>query len=83
VKLAAKLTGWQIDIRSLGQIEKEAVLLRDLPGVGEKTLASLREHGFLTLKDIVRGGLEKLAQVEGIGPKMAERILKKAKEKLD
>jgi len=83
VKLAAKLTGWQIDIRSLGQIEKEAILLRDLPGVGEKTLASLREHGFLTLKDIVRGGLEKLAQVEGIGPKMAERILKKAKEKLD
>jgi len=83
VKLAAKLTGWQIDIRSLGQIEKEAHLLRDLPGVGEKILASLRKHGFLTLKDIVRGGLDKLSQVEGIGPKMAERILKRAQEKLD
>ncbi|MCD6574312.1 transcription termination/antitermination protein NusA [Candidatus Aerophobetes bacterium] len=83
VKLAAKLTGWQIDIRSLGQIEKEAHLLQDLPGVGEKILASLRKHGFLTLKDIVRGGLEKLSQVEGIGPKMAERILKRAQEKLD
>ena len=83
VKLAAKLTGWQIDIRSMGQIEKEAVLLRDLPGVGEKTLVALREHGFLTLKDIVRGGLEKLVKVEGIGPKVAERILKKAQEKLD
>jgi len=83
VKLAAKLTGWQIDIRSLGQIEKETALLQDLPGIGEKTLASLKKHGFLTLKDIVRGGLEKLAQVEGIGPKMAERILQRAKERLN
>lgn len=83
VKLAAKLTGWQIDIRSLDQIERETILLHDLPGIGEKTLISLKEHGFLTLKDIVRGGREELAKVEGIGPKMAERILKKAQEKLD
>jgi len=80
VKLAAKLTGWQIDIRSVGQIEKETVFLKDLPGVGEKTLISLREHGFLTLKDIVRGGLESLAKVEGIGPKLAEKILERAKQ---
>ncbi|MBE0477742.1 transcription termination/antitermination protein NusA [Candidatus Aerophobetes bacterium] len=83
VKLAAKLTGWQIDVRSLGQIEKEEALLHDLPGIGEKTLTSLREHGFLTLKDIVRGGFEKLTEVEGIGPKLAEKMLKKAQEKLD
>jgi len=82
VKLAAKLTGWQIDIRSLGQIEREEVLLQNLPGIGAKTLISLREHGFLTLKDIVRGGLEKLVEVEGIGSKTAQRILEKAQEKL-
>lgn len=80
VKLVAKLTGWQIDIRSLGQIEREADFLRDLPGVGEKTLISLQKHGFLTLKDIVRGGLKNLAEVEGIGPKIAEKILKRAQE---
>lgn len=80
VKLAAKLTGWQIDIRSLGQIEREAAFLKDIPGVGEKTLVSLRENGFLTLKDILRGGVKKLAKVEGIGPKMAEKIFKKAQE---
>jgi len=80
VKLVAKLTGWQIDIRSLGQIERETAFLRDLPGIGEKTLISLRKHGFLTLKDIVRGGLKSLARVEGIGPKMAEKILKRAQE---
>ncbi len=80
VKLVAKLTGWQIDIRSLGQIEKETALLKGLPGVGEKTIMTLKEHGFLTLKDIVRGGLDNLAKVEGIGPKLAEKILKKAQE---
>jgi N utilization substance protein A len=83
VKLAAKLTGWQIDIRSLGQIEREQVMLHDLPGVGAKMLLALQEGGFLTLKDIVRGGVEKLASIEGIGPTMAERILKRAKEKLE
>jgi len=82
VKLVAKLTGWQIDIRSLGQIEREEVFLQNLPGIGLKTLISLREHGFLTLKDIVRGGLEKLVEVEGIGSRTAQRILEKAQEKL-
>ncbi len=82
VKLVAKLTGWQIDIRSLGQIEREEILLQNLPGIGSKTLISLREHGFLTLKDIVRGGLEKLVEVEGIGSRTAQRILEKAQEKL-
>lgn len=81
VKLAAKLTGWQIDVRSAGQMEREAQLLLSIPGVGEKVLFSLRQHGFLTLKDIVRGGIGALVKVEGVGPALAEKIWKKAKEK--
>jgi len=80
VKLAAKLTNWQIDIRSLEQIEKEANLLKTLPGIGRKTLIALREKGFLTLKDIRRGGVEGLSKVNGVGPKTAEKILEKVKE---
>jgi len=80
VKLAAKLTNWQIDIRSLEQIEKEADLLGTLPGIGEKTIIALREKGFLTLKDIKRGGAEGLLKVDGVGPKIAEKILEKVKE---
>ncbi len=57
VKLAAKLTGWQIDIRSLGQIEEESAFLRELSGVGEKILIGLKQAGFLTHKDIIRGGI--------------------------
>ncbi len=77
VKLAAKLTGWQIDIRSLGQIIEEVTFLKRLTGVGEKTLLSLREAGFLTKKDILRGGVEGLCKVKGIGAKTAEKILEK------
>lgn len=80
VKLAAKLTGWQIDIRSVGQIKEEAVFLKDIPGVGEKIVESLKQAGFLTVKDIVREGTENLLKVPGIGPKTAERIFTKAKE---
>jgi N utilization substance protein A len=80
VKLAAKLTGWQIDIRSVGQIKEEATFLKDLPGVGEKIVGSLKQEGFLTVKDIVREGTEGLLKVPGIGPKTAKRIFNKAKE---
>ena len=83
VKLAAKLTGWQIDIRSVGQIKEEAAFLKDLPGVGEKIVGSLKQAGFLTVKDIVREGTEDLLKVPGIGPKTAERIFNKAKEIAD
>ena len=80
VKLAAKLTGWQIDIRSLGQIEEESAFLRELSGVGEKTLIGLKQAGFLTTKDIIRGGIVGLCKVSGIGPKLAEKIFDRAKE---
>ena len=74
VKLAAKLTGWQIDIRSLGQIDREVVFLKKLPGIGEKTFKALREAGFITAKDIIRGGTEGLSRVTGIGEKTAKLI---------
>lgn len=80
VKLAAKLTGWQIDIRSLGQIEEESAFLRELSGIGEKTLIGLKQAGFLTHKDIIRGGIEGLCKVSGIGPKLAEKIFERVKE---
>ncbi len=83
VKLAAKLTGWQIDIRSVGQIKEEAAFLKDIPGIGEKIVESLKQAGFLTVKDIVREGIEDLLKVPGIGPKTAERIFNKAKEIAD
>lgn len=78
VRLASKLTGWQIDVRSLGQIEREEDFLKKIPGIGEKTLEALKEAGLLTLKDILRGGKKELLKVPGVGEKIAEKILGEA-----
>jgi len=80
VKLAAKLTGWQIDIRSLGQMDRETTFLQQLPGIGEKIVNALRQAGFISVKDIIRGGVEGLSRVTGVGEKTAQRILDGAKE---
>lgn len=77
-RLAAKLTGWKIDIKIM---EKTAAL--SIPGVGEKTTQKLAEGGFKTLEDIAGADIEKLVAVKGIGKKTAEKILKLAKKKVE
>lgn len=74
VRLASKLTGWKLEVRSLSQ----KVPLSDLEGVGEKTEEILRAAGITTLKDILKSSVEVLAEIKGIGPKTAEKIMSSA-----
>ena len=74
VRLASKLTGWKLEARSLSQ----KVPLSDLEGVGEKTEEILRAAGITTLKDILKSTIENLAEIKGIGPKTAEKIMSSA-----
>ena len=83
VRLAAKLTGWKIDV--IGAVltaegAKEESKLEDLEGVGEKTAQALRDAGFNTPEDIFNSSVEKLTEVEGIGEKTAEKIFKSAQK---
>ncbi len=83
VRLAAKLTGWKIDvIGATLTVEglKEGKRLEDLEGVGEKTAESLRSAGFNTPEDILNSTVDNLTKVEGIGEKTAEKILEAAKK---
>ncbi len=101
VRLAAKLTGWRIDIKSQSRIakeneeklrkeaeeklfkeekEKKIIDIKDLPGVGPKLEAKLKEAGFKTLKDIASSTIEKLIAVPQLGKAKAEKIFKIAKE---
>ncbi|MDP6686182.1 MAG: transcription termination factor NusA, partial [Candidatus Omnitrophota bacterium] len=83
VRLAAKLTGWNIDIRSKDELEKLSAISIDLiEGVGPKTKKALSKAGFSTVGDISSADLKKLTSVEGIGKKTAEKILSSAKEVL-
>ncbi len=85
VRLAAKLTGWKIDV--IGAVlttegVKEELKLEDLEGVGEKTAEILRDAGFNTPEDILNSSVDKLIKIEGIGEKTAEKIFKSAQKLL-
>ena len=83
VRLAAKLTGWKIDVVGATlTVEgvKEGKRLEDLEGVGEKTAEALHSAGFNTPEDISNLTVDDLTKVEGVGEKTAEKILEAAKK---
>ena len=93
VRLAAKLTGWNIDIKNqseAGVVAKEKIAkslfkstsVADLEGVGSKTAGKLQEAGFTSVEDIADTDVEHLAEVPGIGKKTAEKLHSAALEKL-
>lgn len=80
-RLAAKLTGWKIDI--VGETEhtreleidlSQRVEVGELPGVGPKLAASLAAAGYRHVQDLDEVSTEDLLRVEGIGAKTAEKI---------
>lgn len=131
VRLAAKLTGWKIDILSESEYQKERAKEREreiteaiaqetkqqliaeeeltteglktplseggkpvdqqsyeaveesdiaaIPGIGEKTVALLKEHGFSSIKRIADATEDELLRVPKIGEKTARKIIDAAK----
>lgn len=74
VRLASKLTGWEIDIRGKeSKVEKEFKIL-DLPGVGKKAGKSLSEMKLDSWSALFKASVEDLMKVPGIGKKTAEKI---------
>jgi N utilization substance protein A len=76
VRLASKLIGWELDVRSAMQ----KIPLSALDGVGEKTEGLLKEAGIHGLRDLLKKTAEELSEIPGIGPKTAEKIIASAKE---
>jgi len=87
VRLAAKLLGWRIDIKSEEEKRQEiesqmaAMALRgapisDLKGLGEKTMQRLRDHGIETVEQLAQTTPDDLTQIQGIGEKTVEKIRK-------
>jgi N utilization substance protein A len=85
VRLAAKIVGWRIDIKSEEEKRQEVEAemarmarivdeLRSLEGVGEKTIQKLIDTGVAGLTHLLEMTDEELTSIEGIGPKTAEKI---------
>ncbi len=78
VRLAAKLTGWKIDVKSESKYSKSMkegyLSLLKIPGVGEMTASALYEAGFTSAKDVAEANITDLMQVPGITEKKATSI---------
>jgi N utilization substance protein A len=85
-RLAAKLTGFRVDIKSEGEVEDErrrdeeerAVgreSLAHLPGVGPQIVERLVDAGLHSPARVVAGGLPALRELPGIGETKASAIL--------
>ena len=94
VRLASRLAGWKIDIKSeqekkreveaeMERMARDANEMENLEGVGEKTIQRLIEGGIRSLDAIADAGVDGLTQVQGIGPKTAEKILAAAERGLE
>jgi len=87
VRLAAKLTGWHIDIRSESQKKQESEqkiavaedTLTHLNGIGPKTAEVLIKAGMSSIQKLASISTEDLTTVQGIGVKTAEKIIESAK----
>jgi N utilization substance protein A len=90
-RLAAKLSGFRVDIKSESELEEERrreeeervrgrAALEEFPGVGPQLAEKLVEHGLFSPTRITRAGLDKLMEIPGVGEKKAEKILAAAQE---
>src|SRR5256714_2948716 len=86
VRLAAKLLGWKIDIKSEEEKRQEVELqmsamapqaatpLENVTGLGEGLVEKLKEAGISTVEALADMTAEQLEAIEGIGPKTVEKI---------
>src|SRR5881396_201198 len=91
VRLASKLIGWQIDVKSEEQKKQEVLSvmesltssstsLGELEGVSERLVEKLREDGIENVERILEMGEEKLKEIPGIGEKTAAKIMEAARD---
>lgn len=84
VRLAVKLTGWKIDIKSKTEAEGESEdalkQLTQIPSVGETTARVLFNEGYSTPLDIAKLKIEELMKLPGLGEKKAQTIKKAAED---
>lgn len=81
-RLAAKLTGWKINIMSATEYdalkkseEEEKIDIETIEALGAKMIQKLLQSGFESAQDVVNADKERLLKIEGIGDKTADKII--------
>jgi len=79
VRLASRLTGWKLDVRSESEADEEARQARSsltsVPGVGDVTAELLYQYGFKSPEEVVESDVVTLSEIDGIGPEKAATII--------
>jgi transcription termination/antitermination protein NusA len=80
-RLAARLTGWHIDLvsktdeKQRHDVERASRLEVEQLGLGEATTEKLIQGGIETVQELVSTPFEKLVELPGIGEKTAEKVM--------
>jgi len=84
VRLASRLTGWKLDVRSESEVEVEhsqaLAALTVVPGIGDLTAELLYQNGFKSAAEVAAADLDALLEVEGIGAEKGAAVLQAARE---
>ncbi len=79
VRLASKLTGWHLDVKSETRYSKAMQSGYDslvaLPGIGISMADALYELGFYSAEEVSNAAPEDLIQVRGIGEEKARKLI--------
>jgi transcription termination/antitermination protein NusA len=88
-RLAAKLTGWKIDLISKSERERQKeyerkarIDIEEFEAAGPKLREKLLREGIETVQDLLKTPLDELLAIQGVGEKTAEKLLEDAKELL-
>ncbi len=84
VRLAAKLTGWHIDVLTESQLQEERRRMREhmmrLPGMTPDLCDRFQLSGFVSIYDIIEADIEDLLAVRGMDEESAAELQRAAEE---
>lgn len=91
-RLAAKLTGWKIDINRQQKepevndfqlkIDQAIQALAKIPGIDNETAKKLVQNGFLSLEGVLAADINDLCDIEGIDEERAQEIVSAARSQM-
>ena len=84
VKLASRLSGWRIDVRSVSTAEEESRRARNLlsaiPGIQFTHAEILFQVGYRGVREVSEANVADIASLDGFNEEMAESVVNAAKE---
>jgi transcription termination/antitermination protein NusA len=87
VRLASRLTGWRLDVRSESEAEDEArrarASLTSVEGIGAATAEQLYQGGIKSAADLAGADPEALAEMAPLAPETIPAIIASAKEQAE